>query len=117
MDLESREKAENKILLLYFMDQVKIPVSNMQLTRIMLENRYMNYFLLQQNIHEMLTDGLIVSETKDNIDYYSLTSKGLKMLNLFSNLVPFGIRKGLKKILMLSAQLSSWKHPLSPNTL
>jgi len=97
MDLESREKAENKILLLYFMDRVKIPVSNMQLTRIMLENRYMNYFLLQQNIHEMLTDGLITSETKDNIDYYSLTPKVLKMLNLFSHLVPYGIRTRIEE--------------------
>lgn len=95
MDFESREKAENKILLLYFINKVRIPVSNMQLTKIMLENRYMNYFLLQQSIHEMLIDKLIISDTRDNIDYYSLSEEGLIMLDMFTNIVPFGIRSRL----------------------
>ena len=95
MDLEFQEKAENKVLLLYFFNRVKIPVSNMQFTRVMLENRYMNYFLLQQSIHEMQQDKLIISETRDNIDYYSLAQEGEKMLNMFINLLPLGIRTRL----------------------
>lgn len=95
MDIESREKAENKVLLLYFMNRVRIPVSNMQLTRIMLENRYMNYFLLQQGIHEMQLDNLIITETRDNIDYYSPSTDGLKMLDMFTDLIPLGIRTRL----------------------
>ncbi len=95
MDIESRERAENKVLLLYFMNKVRIPISNMQLTRIMLENRYMNYFLLQQGIHEMQSDNLIVTETRDNIDYYSPSSDGLKMLDMFIDLIPIGIRTRL----------------------
>ena len=95
MDLESREKAENKVLLLYFFNRVKIPVSNMQLTRIMLENRYMNYFLLQQGIHEMQQDQLIETETRDNIDYYSLSTQGGEMLEMFIDLLPLGIRNRL----------------------
>lgn len=95
MDLESSEKAENKVLLLFFFNRVKIPVSNMQLTRIMLENRFMNYFLLQQSIIEMQQDDLIITETKENIDYYSLADEGFKMLDMFINLVPLGIRKRL----------------------
>lgn len=97
MDLENREKAENKILLLYFMYKVRIPISNMQLTRIMLENRYMNYFLLQQSVHEMQQDKLILTETKDDLDYYSLSDEGQKMLDMFINLVPIGIRTRLDK--------------------
>ena len=95
MDLESREKAENKVLLLYFLNRVKIPVSNMQLTRIMLENRYMNYFLLQQSVHEMQTDKIILTETRDNNDYYSLADAGESMMNMFIDLVPLGIRTRL----------------------
>ncbi|MCX7773344.1 MAG: DUF4364 family protein [Clostridia bacterium] len=92
MDLESREKAENKVLLLYFLNRVKIPVSNMQLTRIMLENRYMNYFLLQQSVHEMIQDKLINSETRDNIDYYTMSAEGERMMSMFLDLVPVGVR-------------------------
>ena len=97
MDLENLEKAENKILLLYFMHKVRIPISNMQLTRIMLENRYMNYFLLQQSVHEMQRDKLIITETRDDLDYYSLSEEGQKMLDMFINLVPIGIRTRLDK--------------------
>ena len=97
MDLENREKAENKILLLYFLHKVRIPISNMQLTRIMLEKRYMNYFLLQQSIHEMRRDKLIITETRDDLDYYSLSEEGQKILDMFINLVPVGIRARLDK--------------------
>lgn len=95
MDIESRERAENKVLLLYFMNRVRIPISNMQLTRIMLENRFMNYFLLQQGIHEMQSDSLIITETRENIDYYSPSSEGLKMMEMFIDLIPIGIRTRL----------------------
>ena len=79
MDYESFEKAENKVLLLYFIKFIQIPVSNMQLTRIMLENRFMNYFLLQQGLHELINDKLVNNETRDNIDYYTITQQGDKM--------------------------------------
>lgn len=95
MDMETREKAENKVLLLYLMNRVKIPISNMQLTRIILENRFMNYFLLQQSVHEMKQDKLITTETRDNIDYYSLASEGIQMMEMFIDLVPLGIRTRL----------------------
>ena len=43
----------------------------------------------------MQQDRLILTETKDNIDYYSISDEGLKMLDMFVNLVPLGIRKRL----------------------
>jgi predicted transcriptional regulator len=95
MDLESREKAENKVLLLYFTDLIKIPVSNMQLTRIMLENRFMNYFLLQQSLHELIQDKLVMVETREDIDYYTISEEGLKILDMFLNILPVGIKKRL----------------------
>ena len=94
MDFENRERAENKVLILYFMNKVRMPVSNMQLTRIMLENRFLNYFLLQQCIHELLRDKLIISETKDDLDFYTPSDEGLKMLEMFVDLLPAGIRAG-----------------------
>jgi predicted transcriptional regulator len=95
MDLESRERAENKVLLLYFTDLIKIPVSNMQLTRIMLENRFMNYFLLQQSLHELIQDKLVMVETREDIDYYTISEEGLRILEMFLNILPVGIKKRL----------------------
>jgi hypothetical protein len=43
----------------------------------------------------MQQDNLITTETRDNIDYYGLSNDGLKMLEMFTDLVPVGIRKRL----------------------
>jgi len=98
MDYESFEKAENKVLLLYFIKFINIPVSNMQLTRIMLENRFMNYFLLQQGLHELISDKLVNNETRDNIDYYTITQQGEKMLEMFEGILPAGIKARIREI-------------------
>ncbi len=97
MDYESFEKAENKVLLLYFIKEIKIPVSNMQLTRVMPENRFMNYFLLQQGLHELISDRLINSETRDNIDYYTISEQGEKMLEMFESILPAGIKSRIRE--------------------
>lgn len=98
MDYESFEKAENKVLLLYFIKFIRIPVSNMQLTRIMMENRFMNYFLLQQGLHELISDGLVYCETRDNIDYYTITGQGEKILEMFESILPAGIKARIREI-------------------
>jgi len=98
MDYESFEKAENKVLLLFFIRHIRIPVSNMQLTRVMLENRFMNYFLLQQGLHELVSDGLVNSETRGNIDYYTISEQGEKMLEMFENILPAGIKARAREV-------------------
>ena len=42
------ELAENKLLLLYILKTIDEPISNAQLTDIVLENSLINYFTLQQ---------------------------------------------------------------------
>jgi hypothetical protein len=44
----NREKAQNKLILLYIIDTISIPVSNLQVTKLILDKKFMNYFLLQQ---------------------------------------------------------------------
>jgi len=98
MDYESYEKAENKVLLLYFLKHIRIPVSNMQLTRIMLENRFMNYFLLQQGLHELIKDKLVDCETQDSLDNYTLSTQGEAILEMFENILPAGIQARIREV-------------------
>ena len=51
----SAELAENKLLVLYVIKSLKYPISNTQLTEIILENNFINYFTLQQYITELLS--------------------------------------------------------------
>ena len=98
MEQESLEKAENKIILLYFIQKVRISVSNMQLTRLMLESHYMNYFILQQGLQELIANRLINTETRDNIDYYTISVEGEQMLDMFLNILTEGMKKNLDEI-------------------
>ena len=49
----SAELAENKLLVLYVIQSLKQPISKTQLTEIILENNFINYFTLQQYISEL----------------------------------------------------------------
>jgi len=53
--VSNKELAENKLILLYIIDKVNIPISNLQITKIILENKFMNYFMLQQLLNELCT--------------------------------------------------------------
>lgn len=92
---ETRENAENKVLLLFFCDKVRMPVSSMQLTRIMLEHRFMNYFHMQQCLHELSTNGYLSVENRTGTDFYSITPEGARILGLFGSIIPEGIRNRL----------------------
>ena len=63
----SAELAENKLLVLYVIKSLRQPISKTQLTEIILENNFINYFTLQQYISELETIGKSVKNDFDNI--------------------------------------------------
>ncbi len=92
---ETRENAENKVLLLFFADKVRMPVSSMQLTRIMLEHRFMNYFHMQQCLHELASNQYLSVENRSGTDFFSITPEGTRILGMFGSIIPEGIRNRL----------------------
>lgn len=90
----NRELAENKIILLYILDKMNMPVSNLQITKLILENKFMNYFLLQQFLNELCSSDLLTTRVVDNKTFYSITRGGKMTLSYFPSLIPAGI-KGL----------------------
>lgn len=89
----SRELAENKLILLYVIDKLSIPVNNLQITKIILENRFMNYFLLQQFLNELCESSFLSSNETDGKTFYKITASGKQTLSYFINLIPIGIKK------------------------
>ncbi len=79
----SAELAENKLLLLYILQVLKRPISNSQLTEIILENNLINYFTLQQYISELVTSGFTAYEEMNDKKLLTLTKKGETVLSLF----------------------------------
>ena len=81
----SAELAENKLLLLYIVKSLKCSVSNAQLTDIILENHFMNYFTLQQYISELESSEFIRYENQNDKNVLVITKKGENVLSFFTN--------------------------------
>lgn len=88
----NRELAENKLILLYIIDKINFPVSNLQITKMILENKFMNYFFLQQSLNELCDDTYLSRETINNKTYYNITSHGKQTLSYFLGIIPSGIK-------------------------
>jgi len=84
---DSLNLAENKLLLLYIFEKIKLPISNMQLTQIVLENNFINYFTLQQYIVELTTSNLLKNVNEQGKDRLTISEEGKKVLSLFQNRV------------------------------
>lgn len=85
MKNDTLELAENKLLILYIINEIKLPISNLQLTEIVLENNFLNYFNLQQYLLELNSSDFIKTIEKDDKIRLCITSKGKKVLNMFFN--------------------------------
>ncbi len=80
-----QQLAEHKLILLCIFDMFSLPLTNTQITQFVMEKDYMNYFLLQQFLVELVSSRLLeYSQNNDNF-FYVLTEKGKKTLQYFKN--------------------------------
>ncbi|SKA89245.1 protein of unknown function [Caloramator quimbayensis] len=85
---DSAELAENKLLILYILNNINMPISNSDITHIILENNLINYFALQQYLSELIESNFIRDEKADKRHSLSITKEGKKTLDLFINRIP-----------------------------
>jgi predicted transcriptional regulator len=79
----SSELAENKLLMLYVLKTINEPISNTQLTEIILENNFINYFTFQQYLAELEQSKFVEYQEVNDKKLLALTEKGDNVLSLF----------------------------------
>lgn len=79
------ELAENKLLLLYVLEVLNRPISNTQLTELVLENNLINYFTLQQYISELDSSEFISYKDMNEKKLLMITKKGENVLSFFKD--------------------------------
>lgn len=72
-----------------------MPIDDIRFNKIMLENRFMNYFFLRQYFGELVEEGLIHIHNDNGSKIYSITEKGMSVLNMFEHILPAGLKRGL----------------------
>jgi len=91
----NKELAENKLILLYIMDKIDMPLTNIQITKIIMENNLMNYFSLQHCINELCSDNLLSTGSSDKKSYYTITESGKNTLKYLEYLIPETIKNNI----------------------
>lgn len=93
----TEELAQNKLLLLYILKTASYSFTKEELTEFILEKDYMNYFLIQQYILELLQSGFIKVDN-GNEDKFILLEKGSLALDYFESKVPGTLKEELAEI-------------------
>lgn len=92
---QKSDDVSNKLIILYTLNKIGMPVNNMQLMKIVLENRFMNYFTFQEIVKGLIESGFIASSLEEDTNSYIITDTGINSLNFFEGRIPPGIRKYL----------------------
>lgn len=89
----TEELAQNKLLLLYIIDKSNNSLTNNEITELVLKNNYMNYFLVQQYLSELVNSGFIEYKKIKDKNVYILLEKGKATLSYFEGRIPNDTKK------------------------
>jgi DNA-binding PadR family transcriptional regulator len=87
---------ENKLLIMFLINIMDLPMSRSQLTDFIIQKDLMNHFVLEQNLTDMVERGYLESTQENTLDEnttrYALTEDGLTLLELLESQIPRPVR-------------------------
>lgn len=111
MKQSNEELAENKVLILYILNQLLDGIKNDNLYKIASSTNNINYFYFQELLTDLINTNLVGSFTKDEDTFIKITSEGQSALSLTKSLLPGILRLKadtvLKKEVSIIAEESS----------
>lgn len=85
-----------KLIILYMLDKADYPLSNSNISDLILGKEYTNYFVLQQSLSELETSDLIAAESSSsNTTYYRITASGQVTLEFFESKISDAIKEDI----------------------
>ncbi|MDK2563625.1 DUF4364 family protein [Romboutsia sedimentorum] len=96
----SEELASHKLLILYILNKIKMDLTNSQITQVVLETEMINYFSLQQFLSQLMESKFLATYKDSDREYYSLTQRGLEILEYFLSRIPQDITKKVDEYIL-----------------
>lgn len=84
--------AESKLIILYMLYKMNLPVSLSYIQEFALQAEYMDYFSLTAYLAELTQNEYILKNIENNKTTYIISDKGCKILSFFENLIPSYIK-------------------------
>ena len=95
------ELAENKLIILFLLYQMDMPMSTAQLIDFAVGGEYMDYFSFQQYIAQLAEAGMVESSTSEsNSTTYSITTEGEEAVRIFSPSITYSLRTAICKYVL-----------------
>lgn len=91
---------ESKLILLYLIDKMDIPLSNSQVCQFVLEGSYMDYFSIQNYLAEMVETKYLDITKEDNNTRYTINDSGLQALSFFEKNIPTGVKNKINEYVL-----------------
>jgi len=96
--MNDKQFTENKIIILYILSEISLPVTTLQLTDILMQNAFMNYFSQQENISELLDAGMLKEYTDETQrKFFIITPEGKDAGRTLLEMIPQIIKHNLDK--------------------
>ncbi len=97
---DKSKSAVNKLIVLHILDKIEMPLTNTQITNIVLENNIINYFALQESLAELTQSDLVKLEETEQKVTFQPSEIGLKTINMFQNKIPNSVRTTLTEYIV-----------------
>ncbi len=82
------KNAQDKLKLLYILDFIDLPLTNVEITNYILEYGMMDYFSLQLLLSDLCDAKFTTIKPYNGNEYYSVSKQGKDALEMFKNKVP-----------------------------
>lgn len=89
-----------KLIILYMLEQISVPLSKSTINSFILEKGYTNFLTLQQAIGELLDNQLILQKTEANKVMLSITPEGRDTLSYFENRISDAIKEEVRQFML-----------------
>jgi predicted transcriptional regulator len=98
----SEELASNKLLILYILNKINMDLTNSQITQVVLDTEVINYFSLQQFLSQLMESKFLTTYKESDREYYSLTQKGLEILEYFLSRISEDVTKKIDEYISVN---------------
>lgn len=85
---DTENLAENKLIILYLMNNINCPLSNLQILRLLYDFEGFNYYYFQHLLSDLVEKNCINSYKKDEDIIYEISPHGKELLSLTENMLP-----------------------------
>lgn len=82
----------NKLIILYMLKKVELPLTNTQLSQFVIDKGYTNYFSFQEYLYQLVETDLICTITTSKSTSYTITSEGKITLEYFQSRISVPIQ-------------------------